>query len=62
MIKKLMMHIWSTTPAVSDNIKQLQDKVNELVDKLNSIEQQKIDEENQMIKHDKLFEDLQGDY
>jgi hypothetical protein len=61
-MKKLNMHIWSTTPAISSNIKNLLDKVNELVDKVNSIEQKKIDTENQIIKHDKLFNDLENDY
>jgi len=28
---KLDMHIWSTTPAISDNIEELQAKINELI-------------------------------
>jgi hypothetical protein len=52
------MHIWSTTPAISGNIKQLQDKVNELVDKLNSIEQERSNTEDEYIKRDKFLNDL----
>lgn len=62
MIKKLNMHIWSTTPAIADNIKQLQDKINELVDRLNNIEQTAKQLEDNQIKNDQIFDDFNPDY
>lgn len=37
MIEKIKNHIWSTTPAIAENIKQLQDKINELIDEINEL-------------------------